>query len=296
MKKTWLFVFVFSLAILAGCSQKEKSGVDVIAEVDKTPITKDEFLKEMGRIPDWAKEQFKGKEGKDKFLDELVKRELIYQDAKKMGLDKDKEYLDKIKEFEKMTLVALILKKEVEDKSKVDDTDVKGFYDKNADKFTIGTTIKASHILVDTEDLAKKTFARIKKGERFADLAKSLSKDTGSAQKGGDLGYFAHGQMVPEFEQAVLKLKPGEVSEPVKTRFGYHIIQLTDIKKGETASFEQSKESIQKQLLAEKKRELFEKYIEGLKNKYKVSKNDKALEAITIPAESAGGQKPAQHP
>ncbi|MBI5055985.1 MAG: peptidylprolyl isomerase [Nitrospirae bacterium] len=296
MKKTWLFVFVFSLAILAGCSQKEKSGVDVIAEVDKTPITKDEFLKEISRIPDWAKEQFKGKEGKDKFLDELVKRELIYQDAKKMGLDKDKEYLEKIKEFEKMTLVSLILKKEVEDKSKVDDADVKSFYEKNADKFTIGTTIKAGHILVDTEDQAKKIYARIKKGERFADLAKSLSKDTGSAQKGGDLGYFAHGQMVPEFEQAVLKLKPGEVSGPVKTRFGYHIIQLTDIKKGETASFEQSKESIQKQLLAEKKRELFEKYIEGLKSKYKVSKNDKALEAITIPAESAGGQKPAQHP
>ncbi|MBI5408420.1 MAG: peptidylprolyl isomerase [Nitrospirae bacterium] len=290
-----LSLLLFSTALLAGCEQKGKSGGPAIAEVNKAAITQDEFLKEINRIPEWARGQFQGKEGKEKFLDELIKRELIYQDAVKMGLDKDKEYLDKVKEFEKMTLVSIILKKEIEDKITVDDAEVKSFFDKNADKFTIGTKIKASHILVETEAEAKKIHERIKKGEGLANLAKALSKDKGSAVKGGDLGYFGHGQMVPEFEQAVLRMKVGEISEPVKTRFGYHVIQLTDVQKGETASFEQSKESIKRQLLAEKKKDFFDKYIEGLKGKYKVTRNDKALEAVSLPWEGAGGQTPNPH-
>ncbi|RJQ14205.1 MAG: peptidylprolyl isomerase [Nitrospiraceae bacterium] len=297
MRKALFYVVLvlFSLATLAGCAKKEKAGGPVVAKINKEAITGDDLITEMNRIPEWAREQFSGDEGKAKFLDELIKRELIFQDARKMGLDKDKEYLEKKEEFEKMTLVSLVLKKEIEDKALVDDREVKDFYDKNSDKFTIGTKIRASHILVETEAEAKKIHARIKKGEAFAKLAESFSKDKGSAQKGGDLGYFGQGQMVPEFEQALLRLKPNEVSDPVKTRFGYHIIQLTDIKKGEIASFEQSKESIKKQLLSEKKKTLFDAYLESLNKKYTVTKNEESLKAVKLPWEKTGGETPAPH-
>ena len=292
MSKKFLLVFLLLLtvSILSGCEQKGKSTGPALVKVGKSEITRDDFLKEISRIPEWAREQFSGKEGKEKLLDEIIKRELVYQDAKRMKLDKDPEYLEKVKEFEKMTLISIILKKEVEDKAKVDDAEVKEFFDKNADKFTIGTKIRASHILVETEDQAKKLRERIKKGESFEKLAETFSKDKGSASKGGDIGYFGSGQMVPEFERAVMGLKTNEISEPVKTRFGYHIIKLVDVAKGETASFEQSKEPIRKQLLAEKQKGLIDSYIGNLMKKTDIKKNEDALASTPLPWEKKQGK------
>ena len=295
MRHTICSVFVAAslLAPLAGCDTLtgEKADSPVIATVGKDMITENEFSREVARVPEWARPQFNGEEGKDKFLDELIKRELIYQHAKDMKLDRDKEYVTKVEDFEKMTLVSMVLKKEVEEKAFVDDAEVKAFFDQNEDKFTIGTELRASHILLETEDEAAQVHDRIKKGEDFATLAKELSRDKGSAEKGGDLGFFGRGKMVPEFERAAAALKPGEVSEPLRTRFGYHIIKLTDIKKGEPANFEQSKESIRRQLLAEKRKNLFDSFVEKLKGDIKITKDEKALSAAALPWEAE--QKPA---
>lgn len=279
-----------------GCDQIKQftgssSDSPVIAKIDSAKITQDDFVKEISRVPEWARSQFRDEEGKKKFLEELIKRQLIYLEAKKMKLHKNKEYMEKVEEFEKMTLVALILKKEVEEKSAVDDAEVKAFFEQNSDKFTIGTKIRASHILVKTEKEAKDILSKIEKGESFSELAKALSNDPASAQKGGDLGYFERGRMVPEFEQAALSLKPGEISKPVKTRFGYHVIKLVDIKKGEPANFEQSKESIRRQLISEKRKNLFDAYVEKLEGKAKITKNEAEIAAITLPWEKA--EKPA---
>jgi parvulin-like peptidyl-prolyl isomerase len=100
--------------------------------------------------------------------------------------------------------------------------------------------------------------------------------------------------MVPEFERAASSLKPGEVSDPVKTRFGYHIIKLVDIKKGDPASFEQSKESIKKQLLAEKRKKLFDSYVEKLKLDSKITKDETVLSSLTLPWEQAEEQPAPQ--
>ncbi len=277
----------FTAALLTGCLESNKSDSPALATVNKEAITQEDFLKEVGRVPEWARAQFEGREGKDKFLDEIIKRELIYQNALKMKLNNDEEYTAKVEEFEKMTLIALVLQKEVEEKAEISEEEVKDFFDKNEEKFRIGTEIKASHILVETEDEAKDILDKINKGEEFAKLAKEHSKDKGSAEKGGDLGYFGRGKMVPEFERAVMSLKPGEVSAPVKTRFGFHVIKLTDIKEGDPANFEQSKGSIQKQLITVKRKELFDSYIENLKNTSNIEKDQEMLLSITLPWEDA---------
>lgn len=111
--------------------------------------------------------------------------------------------------------------------------------------------IKASHILVKDEATAKKVKEELGQGKSFEELAKQYSEDTGSKEKGGDLGFFGAGKMVKEFEDAAYKLKKDEVSEPVKSQFGYHIIKVTDIKEPEK-SFEQSKADIKKELVAKK--------------------------------------------
>lgn len=291
MKKAFISSLITGCLFLAvtGCDKfgGETPDSPVIAKVNNAPITQNDFVKEVSKVPEWARTQFTGEEGKDKFLDELIKRELIYQHATEMKLQNDEEYRTKVEEFKKMTLVSLVLKKEVEDKAVVDDAEAKAFFDQNQDKFTIGTELRASHILVQTEEEAESIHEKIKNGEDFAKLAKEHSKDTGSAEKGGDLGYFGRGKMVPEFERAAAGLKPGEVSEPVKTRFGYHIIKLIDIKEGTPANFEQSRESIKRQLMAEKRKKLFDAYIEKLKGELDVVKVEENLADISLPWEPA---------
>jgi len=278
---------IITLSIIAGCSQNSTPDGPVLVTVGKSAITEKDFMTQVSRVPDWAREQFQGKEGKERFLEEMIKRDLIYNQAKKMRLQNDKEYIEKLKEFEKMTLVALLLKKEIEDKVQVTEDEARALFDENQDKFTIGTQLRASHILVETEDEAKNIHDRITKGEDFAKLAKELSKDQGSAAKGGDLGYFGRGRMVPEFERAAMSLKPGEVSSPVRSRFGYHIIKLTDIKKGDQASFDQSKAAIQKQLQGQKQKALLDTFIEKLRAESKITKNEELIEAISLPWEQA---------
>lgn len=281
---------------LTGCDKGSSSDSKVIAKVGKSSITEDDFMKQINRVPEWARKQFTDEAGKQQFLEELIRRELIHQKALDMRLHKDTEYMEKVEEFEIMTLVSMILKKEIEEKSVVGDDEVKAFYDQNSDKFRVGTQIKASHILVNTEEEAKDLHDKITKGEDFAKLAKAHSKDPGSAQKGGDLGYFGQGKMVPEFERAAIILKPGEVSSPVRTRFGYHIIKLHDIKKGELASFEQTKEPLRKQLLTEKRKKMFDAFVENLKGESEVTINEEAMAAINLPWQKAEEKHPEVAP
>ncbi|GAB4542367.1 MAG: peptidylprolyl isomerase [Thermodesulfovibrionia bacterium] len=265
-----------------GCTPKGNTEGNVIAKVNNAQITKEDFMREMSRIPDWAKERFSGKEGKEQFLDELIKRELLYQEAERLGLSKDKEFLEKVEEFKRMTLLSTLLKKEVEDKAVVAEAEIKEYYDKHPQEFRTDQ-VRASHILVEKEDEAKAIIERLKKGEDFSKIAESLSKDPGSASRGGDLGFFGRGRMIPEFEEVAFSLKPGEVSQPLKTRFGYHIIKVTEKKEGDILPFEQVKDKINNKLISEKQRKLFESLIERLTKDSKIEKKVDDLDSINIP-------------
>ncbi|MCG4582081.1 peptidylprolyl isomerase, partial [Anaerosalibacter bizertensis] len=128
-------------------------------------------------------------------------------------------------------------------KTEVTDEEAKKFFDENKDAYEV---VKASHILVETEEEAKNILERIEKGEDFKALAKEKSKDEGSAKEGGDLGYFTKDKMVPEFSKVAFSLKPGEVSEVVKSQHGYHIIKVEDkIDKYDKANDEMKDEIVQ---------------------------------------------------
>ena len=160
------------------------------------------------------------------------------------------------------------------------DTDAKDFYDKNPDKFTQPESVRASHILLltkDADEAGKKAartkidalLKRAKAGEDFAALAKENSQD-GSASQGGDLGFFPRGRMVPEFDQAVFALKPGEISEVVGTQFGYHIIKLTEKKEGSTVPFDQVKPQVVEYLSNQKKQQRVDSFIDDAKKRAKI--------------------------
>jgi peptidyl-prolyl cis-trans isomerase C len=141
--------------------------------------------------------------------------------------------------------------------------------------------IKASHILVPTEDEAKAIEAELKKGADFATLAKEKSKDPGSGKQGGDLGYFTKDQMVPEFSEAAFKLKKGEISAPVKSSFGWHIIKLEDKRTKKPPEFDQVKDQLAQYVARKAQADLISKLRETAK-----------IERVGAPPAAAGSATP----
>ena len=159
--------------------------------------------------------------------DEVVLREMFLQEAVRRGLSTRKEYLDQI-ELARQGILIRELFNDYQKKNPVTDAEVKAEYDKFVGQ-SGKSEFRARHILVDTEDEAKDLIAKIKGGAKFEDLAKKQSKDVGSGKEGGDLDWANPNSYVPEFSQALVKLKKGEMTqEPVKSQFGYHVIRLDD--------------------------------------------------------------------
>jgi peptidyl-prolyl cis-trans isomerase C len=298
--KKMVFMFLLSAALLA-CSQKQMDQkadhkADVLAKVGGVSITLDDYYNDLQALPPYAKQMFQGEDGREKFLDEIVKKEILYQQALKEGVEKDPKFLRKVEDFKKLTLISELLQKEIMAKAKVSENEVKEYYDKHKQEFAATSQIRASHILVKTEAEAVKVLARLKKGEKFAALAKELSVDKPSAANGGDIGYFSRGQMVPEFERAAVGLKVGETSGPVKTSFGYHIIKVTDKKTGPIVEFDRVKDVIMQRLSAEKQKEAFDAYISDLKKNYKVEINKDVLAKLSPEKDASENPPPAEKP
>ena len=291
-------VVCFLALALVSCSKKqaEQKG-PYLAKIDNTAITQADFDREFRSLPDYAQQMFSNASGRERFLNEIVNKELLYKEALKKGLDKGPDFTKKVEEFKKLTLVSEVFDKEIMAKAKVSDQDVKDYYEKNRDDFVVAREIRASHILVKTEEEAQKVLERLKKGEKFDVVAKAVSIDTASARNGGDLGFFTKGQMVPEFEQAAAMLKVGQTtSAPVKTQFGFHIIKVTDKKTGAPVEFEKVRDMISQKLSGEKQKAAFDIYLSDLKKSYKVEINKEALSALDqAPAKNDKHQEtPAQ--
>ena len=183
--------------------------------------------------------------------DKVVLDEMFIQEAEKRGLAASPDYKAQM-EIARQTILVQALLSDYEKKNPVSEADTKAEYDKFKAQSS-GTEYRARHILVETEDEAKALIAQIKAGAKFEDLAKKNSKDPGSGEHGGDLDFAAPSAYVPEFSQALVKLKKGEMTEtPVKTQFGYHIIQLMDTREAQFPAYADVKTQIQQRLTQQK--------------------------------------------
>jgi parvulin-like peptidyl-prolyl isomerase len=297
MRKVAVLILVIPvLFAFVACAKKEGQKGSDLAKVGNVKITQADLEREIKNLPDFAQKIFEGSGGKERFLNELIKKELLYQEALKKGLDKNTEYLKKVEDFKKITLIGQLLEKEIESKAKVTDQAVKDYYEKHKEEFAPVSQIRMSLILVKTEEEAKKILERLNKGEDFAKVAKKSSIDLSSAKNGGDLGYLSKGQMTSELEAVAVRLKTGEISEPLKTQSGYQIIKVTDKKIGKVVEFERVKNFISQHLSAEKQKEVFDSYIESLKKSYKVDINKEAISKLASGEEKKEGaqEKPEQ--
>jgi peptidyl-prolyl cis-trans isomerase C len=181
-------------------------------------------------------------------LDQLVDAQALVVEAKKTGLDKDPEVQRSMTMAEDRTLASALLNKVV--RPQVTDEAVKARYDQEYANKPGDEEVHARHILVGDEATAKKIIAELKKGGDFAALSKQYSKDPGASKQGGDLGFFKKTDMVPEFATAAFALKDNEVTQtPVKTQFGWHVIQTLEHRTTPPPSFEQQRDELRQQMV-----------------------------------------------
>lgn len=179
--------------------------------------------------------------------DEVVLREIFMQEAEKRGLAASDDYKQQM-ELARQTILIRELFNDEQKKHPITDAEVQAEYDKFKGQAG-GTEYKARHILVETEDAAKAAIAKIKGGAKFEDVAREVSKDSGSAENGGDLDWAAAGSYVPEFSQAMAKLEKGAMTaEPVKSQFGWHVIQLDDTRQAQFPPLAEVKPQIEQRL------------------------------------------------
>ncbi|HUH41757.1 MAG: peptidylprolyl isomerase [Sulfurimonas sp.] len=251
---------VSSLALLSAISLSAQT----LVSVNGTQITQQDVDKELmaatqGRFNQVPAE--KQAEFRKQVLEQLVAKELVYDDAKKTGVLTSPEYKEKYEEvtkrIQKEIAIQVWQKREI-DKIAISNDELKKYYDANKEEFVENESVNARHILVEKEADAKSIIAELKplKGDalknKFMELAKAKST-CASASDGGDLGYFTQGQMVPEFNDKAFAMKAKEMTmEPVKTQFGYHVIYIEDKKAKAAKSFAEVKPFIEQRLKMEK--------------------------------------------
>lgn len=290
-----------TVVVAAGCSQK-----NVAAKVNGEVITVDELNKQVDQLKKQYPQMFEGADGegrlldfKRRLLDNLINQELVAQAAEKQGLkvtDADvkkqiqqlKSGFDDAKQYEKAIKSAgyteetlgesirkqLMTQKLIESLSSggaVSEADIKSYYEKNKTQFRQEAAKRASHILFKPEDKAKgaKVLAELKAGEDFAKAAKKYSVDTATAAKGGDLGWPST-PLVEEFQKAVDRLKVGQMSDLVKTPYGWHIIKVTEERKATQLKYEDVKDQIKQILVQQTRADKYQKYLDQLRKEAKI--------------------------
>jgi len=240
----------------------------VLAIVNGSEITEKDVNRSLLRFPQETQEHYKTEEGKKQFLDQVVNFELIYNYALDSGMENDPDYIEQMRLIEKDILIQIGVKNIMADIN-ITEEEIQKYYDDNNEMFKSEETASAKHILVDTLDQMKEIKAEITNGLSFEEAAKKYSKCP-SAPQGGSLGEFARGRMVPEFEKVAFELQVGEISEPVKTQFGYHLIQLDEKSSEDVKTLEESRQVIVENISHKKQNEKYISSITELKNKYDV--------------------------
>lgn len=228
-----------------------------LAEVNGKKIYRNDVIAFMQNIEGGAR--FQNEEGIKVITDEMVNQEIILTDAYKNKLDTDDEFQNELKLVKDNMLKNYAMHKIFESVNPTED-DLRTYYDENKEVISPNKTYTASHILVDDLDKANEVYKEIENGLDFKEAAKKYSKDP-SAASGGSLGTIPKGVMVKEFQDGLDSLKIGEISKPVKSQFGYHLIYLEDVKNEEAKAFDEVKDQVYQTYLMVKRQE---KYLEKL--------------------------------
>jgi peptidyl-prolyl cis-trans isomerase C len=277
-----------ALGLLAAVAATARADPKVLAKIDGAPITEDDFNDALVDIGPGLPEKMEGPERQKYVLDYLIDLKLVAKQALADKLDGGADFARRLAYYhDKLAMEALLTS--VAKSATTEEAERKA-YDEAAKAQPPEPEVHARHILLPTEEEAKAALARIKAGEDFAKVATELSKDPSG--DGGDLGWFTKDRMVPEFADAAFKLEPGQVSDPVKSQFGWHIIKVEGKRMKTFPPFEQVKDQAAR-YVAQKAQTAV---IASLREKAKIERLDEAAKPAdpAAPAEPPAATDPAK--
>lgn len=241
----------------------------VVAKIGDKAVTEADLKEMSNAVPDKFKYYYQTPEGRRQTLEYIVNVYALAAEAEKQGVDKRPD-VQKLLSFTRNDLLArFYLEGLTKDLPAPTDAEAKAFYEQNKSEFVTPESIHLSHVLVESEKEAKDVLAKLKKGEKFGDLASQVSICPSKDVK-GDLDWMPRGSLAPEIEEIAFTMKNDQITGPVKTKFGYHVILMHDKRPARENSYDQVKDLIIEQIKFLKQQEQYERIAEALRKKYNV--------------------------
>ncbi|SDG57065.1 peptidylprolyl isomerase [Desulfosporosinus hippei] len=283
LKTIYVGLFTILLVAVIGIGSVYATQNNIVAKVNGVAISETEL------------QEFLLQQGGSDALNTLIQQSIIEQEAEKQKIQVTEADIDKelatvkasfaseedfsqalatngitLDTLRTNILTNLQMTRLLEAQNPITEDEIKAYFDTNKDSLDVAEEVNASHILVTTAELANEIKAKIAAGEAFADLAKQYSTDESTKELGGNLGFFAKGEMVQEFEEVAFSLEVGQISDPVKTDYGYHIIKIEARTEAKAATLEESSDKIKEILLDQKLTTEFDPWLQERLTEYTI--------------------------
>ncbi|MFH1690095.1 MAG: peptidyl-prolyl cis-trans isomerase [Candidatus Eisenbacteria bacterium] len=283
MAGTLLLVVLAAVIWCVGCGSGGDD--DIVARVGRTNITKSYLLQKLSELPAFAQQQFAGPEGTIDFLHRLVDEEVLYQAALQAGYDKNPEIVKALDVVKRRAVIQAYYAADVEGTVVVADEDIQTYYDEHSEQFQRRGRVKFRHILLPTRAQADAARSRVLGGDDFTAVAREMSTDKGTKSAGGLMASVSQGDGVPgtsmdaAFIESVREWKVGEVTDPIRSEMGWHVVYVEEKVEEGTKPLEEVREQIEKSLLPEKTRKRYDDILAELKGSYGVTVNEEVFRA-----------------
>ena len=261
-----------SLLFLTGCTPPPEEGV--VALVNGRQITQTEFEARWGELAEATKARYEKEGGKRRFLDELITRELLMQEARKLGLDQNDAIRDRAQRYKEQLILDELLKDRIKAKIELSSEELNAFYEQHAQELLTPLKVRVSQMLLPNISAAKDLERQINQGGHFAQFAQRYSIDEKSKAKGGDLGPYRKDLVVAEVDEVIQTLKPGFVSAPIKTDAGYYLVMVSSLDTEIIQADVAVRERLRQELLNEKRRKRFDDVIVDIRAKATIRLKD----------------------
>ena len=263
--RPWLLVGILTGmgSALSGCGEQQEE--QVVALVNGRTITLTEFDLRWGELSPATRSRYEKDGGKRRFLEELITRELLMQEGRRRGLDHDEVIRDKTQRYKEQLILDELLKDKLQSKVEVTQAELDAYYEKHAGELLDPLKVNISVMLLPNVYAAKDLEAQVNRGGNFAKFAQRYSLDEKTKSKGGDLGPYKKGLVLPEVDAAIHTLKPGMVSAPIKTEIGYYLVLLSTLDETIIQADLATKERLRQELLTDKRRKRFDEVIADIR-------------------------------
>ena len=264
-----------SLAPWAGCTPPQTEE-RVVAFVNGKPITQSEFDHEWAALPDATKARYEKEGGRQVFLKELVDDEILLQEARKLGLDQSDAIRDRVRRFKERLLKDELLKDRMKTTVELTKDELDRYFEEHAGELLTPLKVRVSQMLLANYPAAKDLETQVNRGGDFGKFAQRYSIDTKTKAKGGDLGPYRKGLVIPEVDEVVKTLKPGMVSAPIKTEAGYYLVRVDALDPEIIQADQAKRERLRQELLYRKRKQYYDSVIAEIKAKAVVRLFDSA--------------------